>query len=61
MKDRRLRALADAVAAYEKEFGPITAEELAVQERADRAAAHVVRGAGPRAARARRVRRRGAA
>lgn len=61
VKDRRLRALADAVAAYETEFGPITVEELAAQERADRAAARVIRGARPRAARARRVRRSGAA
>jgi|RhiMethySRZTD1v2_1073278.scaffolds.fasta_scaffold2227739_3 hypothetical protein len=60
-KDRRLRALADAVAAYESEFGAITPDELAAQERADRAAARVVRGrvAGP--AKARRARRRGAA
>ena len=44
-KDRRLRALADAVTAYESEFGPITADEIAAQERADRADARVVRGA----------------
>lgn len=60
-KDRRLRALAQAVAAYELEFGPITDAELAAQERADRAAARVVRGARPRAAKRRRPRRRGAA
>ncbi|MBI4477722.1 MAG: hypothetical protein HY654_11145 [Acidobacteria bacterium] len=60
-KDRRLRALGDAVAAYETEFGPITADELAAQERVDRASARVVRGTGPRAARGRRVRRAGAA
>jgi Arc/MetJ-type ribon-helix-helix transcriptional regulator len=35
-KERRLRALAEAVAAYEEEFGEITAAELAAQERADR-------------------------
>src|SRR5262249_33751478 len=35
-KERRLRALAEAVAAYEHEFGEITAAELAGQERADR-------------------------
>ena len=45
-KDRRLRALADAVADYEGEFGPITAAEIAAQERADRAAARVVRSVG---------------
>ena len=60
-KDRRLRALADAVSAFETEFGPITDEELAAQARADRALARVVRGAGPRGAHARRARRRGAA
>lgn len=53
-KDRRLRALADAVGAYEIEFGPITAEEIAAQERADRAAARVVRGPGRPVARGRR-------
>ena len=60
VKDRRLRALADAVAAYETQFGSITSDEIAAQERVDRAAARVVRGVGPRAARASRVRRRGA-
>jgi len=43
-KERRLQAMADAVAAYESLFGEITAEEIAAQERADRAAAVVVRG-----------------
>ncbi len=42
--DRRLRALADAVASYEAEFGEITAEEMATQQRADRQSAVVVRG-----------------
>jgi len=55
-KDRRLRALADALATYEVTFGAITAEELVAQERADRASARVVRGARPPAARARRRR-----
>ncbi|MGH8906115.1 MAG: hypothetical protein ACRD0K_06295 [Egibacteraceae bacterium] len=45
-RDRRLRALAEAVAAYEAEFGEITDEELAAQARADREAAIVVRGRG---------------
>jgi hypothetical protein len=49
------------VAAYERKFGSITADELAVQERADRAAARVVRGARPARARVHRVRRRGVA
>lgn len=57
-KDRRLRALAEAVGAYETDFGAITAEELAAQERADRASARVVRGAGPRRAGTHRARRR---
>ncbi len=56
-KDRRLRALAQAVAAYEAEFGPITDEELAAQQRADRAAARVVRGPRPRLAKRPRPRR----
>lgn len=59
-KERRLRALADAVAAYETEFGVIGSEELAAQERADRASARVVRGA-QRARKTGRLRRRGAA
>jgi hypothetical protein len=44
-KERRLGALGEAVAAYEAEFGAITPEEIAAQQRADRAAARVVRGA----------------
>lgn len=60
-KDRRLRALTDAVAAYEAEFGVIGAEELAAQERADRASARVVRGARPRVRKTARLRRHGAA
>jgi hypothetical protein len=35
-KERRLRTLAEAVAAYEDEFGKITPAELTAQERADR-------------------------
>lgn len=48
-RERRQRALAEAVAAYEAEFGEITPQELAAQQRADRKAAVVVRGkaAGP--------------
>lgn len=56
-KERQLRAMADAVKAYESEFGPISAEEIAAQERADQKAAVVVRGAPP----SRKKRRRGAA
>ncbi|HEY5567335.1 MAG TPA: hypothetical protein VIM81_08845 [Gammaproteobacteria bacterium] len=43
-KERRLVALAEAVAAYEKRFGTISVQELAEQARADREAAVVVRG-----------------
>jgi hypothetical protein len=42
-KEGRLRTLAEAVAAYEHEFGEITAAELAAQERADRRNAVAVR------------------
>jgi Arc/MetJ-type ribon-helix-helix transcriptional regulator len=44
-KDRRLGALADAVAAYEAEHGVIGPEELAAQGRADRDAAAAARAA----------------
>lgn len=43
-KERRLRAGAKAIAAYEAQFGVITEEEMAEQRRLDRAAAIVVRG-----------------
>ena len=55
-KERRLLALADAVASYEARFGLMTPEELAIQARADRASARVVRGPRPRASKARRRR-----
>ena len=42
-KERRLRTLAEAIAGYEKEFGGITAAELAAQERVDRRNATAVR------------------
>lgn len=42
-KERRLRTLAEAVTAYEQEFGEITAAEIAAQERADRMNASTVR------------------
>lgn len=44
-KEKRLEALAEAIAAYEVEFGAITAGEIVAQERADRRSAIVVRGA----------------
>ena len=60
-RERRLRALAQAVSTYETEFGVITPGELAAQERADRSSARVIRGPRTRAGRTRRLRRRGAA
>lgn len=53
-RDRKLRALGAAIAAYESEFGPIGADELAAQRRADRSTARVVRPA-PRKARRRKA------
>jgi hypothetical protein len=47
-KDRRLAALAEAIAAYEAEHGTITADEVAAQERADRDAAAATRTATKR-------------
>ena len=43
-KERRLNALAEAIASYESAFGDITPAELAAQARTDRADARVVRG-----------------
>jgi hypothetical protein len=43
-KERRLAALAEAVASYEKKHGAISVQELAEQARADRESAIVVRG-----------------
>lgn len=43
-RDRRLEALAGAIAAFEQEHGAISADEIAAQQRADRAVAVVVRG-----------------
>src|SRR5438874_13542082 len=61
-KERRLRALGEAIAAYEAEFGEISEAELTAQQRADRQSARVVRGAAraPRT-KARESRRHGAA
>jgi uncharacterized protein YllA (UPF0747 family) len=44
VKNRALAALAEAVAAYEEEFGEISEEELAAQARSDRESAIVIRG-----------------
>ena len=43
-RERRLAALANAVASYEKKHGAISIQELAEQARADRESAIVVRG-----------------
>jgi Arc/MetJ-type ribon-helix-helix transcriptional regulator len=43
-RERRLTALAEAVATYEARFGAISLQELDEQRRADRHAAVVVRG-----------------
>jgi hypothetical protein len=59
-KDRRLRAMAAAIGAYEAEFGVMTDDELAAQARDDRLAGRVVRGV-PRRTRPPRRRRRGVA
>ncbi len=60
-KERRLRAMGEAIGAYEAEFGMITTEELAAQERADERSARVLRGARPSTTKARRGRRGAAA
>ncbi len=46
-RERRLRGLASAIAAYESEHGVITDDELLAQQRADQKAAIVVRGRRP--------------
>ena len=43
-KERRLLALAEAIAVYEEDFGEISEQELVEQARADRTSAVVVRG-----------------
>jgi Arc/MetJ-type ribon-helix-helix transcriptional regulator len=58
-RERRLAALAEAVATYEARFGAISLQELDKQRRADRRAAVIVRGNKTRAAK-RRSRRGGA-
>ena len=55
-KERRLQAMADAVALYEREFGEISAAELVAQERADRKNAFVPRGRRKRSGRSNRRR-----
>ena len=53
-RDEQLARLHDAIADYESDFGVISAEEIAVQRRADREGATVVRGR-PTAKRSRAV------
>ena len=55
-KDRHLRALAEAVAGYEAEFGEISAAELVAQQREDRRMSLAVREPRKRPARSRRRR-----
>ena len=59
-KERRLKALAEAVSLYEAQFGEISSAELAAQARADRRSAVVIRDRPRRAVassqRARRTR-----
>ena len=43
-KETKLAAMAEAVTAYEAEFGSISSAEMAAQQRADERAALVVRG-----------------
>ena len=56
-RERRLAALAEAVAAYEARFGAISLRELDEQRRVDRAAAVIVRGKKTRPAKRRNSRR----
>jgi hypothetical protein len=54
----RLAAMADAVAAYEAEYGAFTPAERAERQRRDRRNAIVIRGSGKRGSGKRRVRKR---
>ncbi len=53
--ERRLAAMGDAIAAYEAEFGEISAAELLAQQRADRRSAVLVGPVAPVASRRRAV------
>jgi hypothetical protein len=55
-KERHLRAMAEAVATYEAEFGAISAAELVAQQRDDRRTSIAVRAARKKPARSRRRR-----
>jgi hypothetical protein len=54
-RERRLQAMAEALAIHEAEFGTISGAELALQEQADRRTARIVRG--PRTTKPRPARR----
>ena len=54
--EERLRAMAEAVAAYEAEHGVLSAKELLDQQRLDASEAIVVRGPRPARSRAGRTR-----
>jgi hypothetical protein len=51
-KERHLHAMAEAIAAYEAEFGEISEAEMAAQRRADR---RIVTAASPRKPRSQRL------
>jgi hypothetical protein len=57
VRERRLVALGQAVAAYEERYGAISAQELADQARVDRESAIVVRGSRPGRAKSKTRRR----
>jgi|SRR6185369_9573510 hypothetical protein len=44
LRERRLRGMAEAIAAYERAYGAMTDDEMLAQERADQKGALVVRG-----------------
>ena len=56
VKERHLRAMAEAVAEYEAEFGVISAAELAAQQRDDRRTSIAVQEPRKKSARGRRRR-----
>ncbi len=60
-RDRRLRALGEAISQYESKQGEISLGEMEAQQRGDRAGAVVVRGRGRQAPPAGSPDRRGAA
>jgi len=54
VKDRHLRAMAEAIAGYEAEFGAISEAELVLQQREDRRTSIAVREPRKKPARSRR-------